>query len=377
MIGAGGCAILAGPASAMAAVERAFQPEPADALNGATRLSDASLGASHRKRFGVPTGRGLAGRLHQDHTKLTPDGLVTPNELFYIRTRAPSRLDHSRPWVLRLGGLVERPSEVLASDLAARARPMGVHLLECAGNGAPFGLLSAAEWSGVPVSEILEHVQPSRRDARVLVSGFDKHTGKNLDQAGASWIFTREQLADAFFATHMNGQPLPRDHGEPVRLFVPGWYGCACIKWANEVRFVGGDEPSTPHMREFASRTHQRGVPRLARNFRPASIDLTGMPIRVERWRKGGSLIHRVVGLSWGGDRPLESLSIQLGERAGYQPIESLERKTKNTWTLWSHMWQPKGAGSYDIRLRCDDRQVRTRRLDSGFYKRTVEIEDV
>jgi hypothetical protein len=137
---------------------------------------------------------------------------------------------------------------------------------------------------------------------------------------------TFEQLtrAGAFLATHMNGAPLPLDHGAPVRLFVPGWYGCACIKWVNEIRLVGENEPATSQMQEFAARIHQKGVPVLARDYRPATLDQSAMPLRIEKWRlvRDSGLIYRVVGISWGGDRASDRLTLRFNANEPLAPVK-------------------------------------------------------
>ena len=99
----------------------------------------------------------------------------------------------------------------------------------------------------------------------------------------------------------MNDGDLPPEHGAPVRLIVPNWYGCSCIKWVSRIDLVGDEEPATSQMREFAARTHQRGMPALARDYEPAVIDLAALPVRVERWRVDDRLVYRVVGIRWGG----------------------------------------------------------------------------
>jgi len=175
----------------------------------------------------------------------------------------------------------------------------------------------------------------------------------------------------------MNGAPLPRHHGQPVRLIVPGWYACTCIKWVNEIRLVDESEPATGQMREFASRTHQDGTPKLARDFQPAAMDQAAMPIRVEKWRVDGGLEYRVVGILWGGSEPTEALEIRFksGIFGGpYVPVETYDHRQNWTWTLWSHTWKPQEGGRYRIELRVNDPQIRTRRLDRGFYARTAEL---
>jgi DMSO/TMAO reductase YedYZ molybdopterin-dependent catalytic subunit len=195
---------------------------------------------------------------------------------------------------------------------------------------------------------------------------------------GASWIFSRDDLARALLATHMNGAPLPRDHGAPVRLIVPGWYGCACIKWVNRIDLVADEEAATGQMKEFATRTHQNGTPSFAREYVPAIIDTAAMPVRVEKWNAGGRVTYRVIGILWGGSKPTNRLSIRFRSNLTWTRVEDcpLPRST-DAWSIWTHTWQPSDPGRYDIVLRVDDRSIRTRRLDVFFYARSVQIDEV
>jgi DMSO/TMAO reductase YedYZ molybdopterin-dependent catalytic subunit len=196
---------------------------------------------------------------------------------------------------------------------------------------------------------------------------------------GASWIFTRDQLesSGAFLATEMNGAPLSPDHGFPIRLVMPGWYGCTCIKWVNEIALVDESAPATSQMREFAQRTHQAGIPKLARDFRPATIDLAAMPVRVEKWVIDGQLEYHVVGILWGGTRCTSALQIRFNPDTNYVPVGSYHHQTSTTWALWTHNWQPKVAGKYWIQLRVADSSIPTRRLDAGYYARKVVLTEV
>lgn len=324
-----------------------------------------------------PQGAGLAGRLALDLSTLSDESLVTPAERFYIRTRVPRGLPPTHTWSVLLDGLADRAIGFGIAELRRRSIDQGVHLLECAGNGGHrrWGLLSAARWRGVPVAEILAAHAPRRGATRVLIDGNDDHGREPAgSMPGAGWIFTPEQLADAgaFLATEMNGEPLPSDHGFPVRLLVPGWYGCCAAKWVQSIRWVDEDEPATSQMREYAGRTHQGGVPNLARDYRPAENDLAAMPIRVEMWRGGNGIFYSVVGIIWGGKQTTDRLEIQFG-RGPWAPVERYDHRTNRTWSLWSHRWRPR-PGRYHISLRVDDAAIRTRRLDHGYYARTVEV---
>jgi len=326
---------------------------------------------------------GLDGRYYKDLSTLTPDDLITPNSSFYIRTCYPDKIDPYAPWKIAVKGLVKKPVDIPIEALKIFEEPMGIHLMECSGNTdyGHFGLISSAEWSGVKLIDILEKLEPLPQATRVLVSGFDEYSQESKTSTpGASWIFNFEELkaSAAFLATKMNGQPLPKDHGFPVRLMMPGWYGCTCIKWVNEIIFVDDDEPATSQMLEFAGRTNQKGVPELARDYMPAVIDQSAMPVRVEKWYVDGKILYRVVGIIWGGDKPTDALEIRFNSDEEYQTVTDCPLpRTHQTWLMWSHIWQPKSPGKYKIALRINDPTISTRRLDSGHYIRTVEIDQV
>jgi DMSO/TMAO reductase YedYZ molybdopterin-dependent catalytic subunit len=327
-------------------------------------------------------GSGLGGRRYLDLSGLDAASLETSNEKFFIRTRFPDQLNPNEPWVIRLHGKVKSPIALTMADLASLAAPAGAHLLECSGNDrqSRFGMISSARWSGVPLPRILAKAGVLPTASQILVSGFDSYSRTYPgSEPGASWVFQLNDLmtAKAFLATGMNGTTLPPDHGFPVRLVVPGWYGCVWVKWVNEIVLVGDDAPGTSQMREFAGRTHQRRIPELARDFEPALIDLAALPVRVEQWLSGGSILYRIVGILWGGSRPNPKLVIRLGAIGSVEPVTQYDHRTHATWTLWSHAWRPTEPGEYTIALHADDPTARTRRLDSGHYLRRVLVEEI
>ncbi len=335
----------------------------------------------------VLLGTGLDARQFTDLSALDEGRMVTPTEQFYIRSAHPPDLPAANTWRVALGasGPAERTVDI--SALRIGARDIGVRLMECAGNSDPanFGLLSAAQWNGVPMAEVLDRMPPAPAGARVRVTGMDDEQRPSVtSNPGASWIFTRPELeqAGAFLALGMNGQPLTADHGAPVRLVVPNSYGCSCIKWVSRIEWVPDDEPATLQMMEFSSRTHQRGVLRLARDYEPPVIDVTAAPVRVEQWavRRDGRerLVYRVVGIRWGGRERQVPLTIRFRSREPFVAVDDHPPSDNPaTWSLWSHEWTPDTPGRYEIALRVSDPAIRARRLELYYYTRDVEIDRV
>lgn len=350
-------------------------------FRGGKQLGTLEFTGESRAPLDTVIGAGLDARLYSDLSILNPEQLVTPVEKFYTRTCASELLDGGKPWKIKVDGLVQEQVNLTVEDLKKSAKPMGMHLMECSGNtrATRFGLLSVGDWTGVPISDLLAaRIKP--RTERVMVSGFDQYTMKSKTSIpGADWIFTLEELQStkAFLATEMNGQPLTRDHGAPVRVVVPGWYGCTCIKWVNALTLVDNDSEATSQMQEFAARTHQQDIPNLAKDYRPAIIDQAAMPVRVEKWRVNGRIRYRVVGILWGGSRAIKVLEIRFNSEEEYVRVDSFSQTTNDPWSFWSHPWTPKAPDTYVIRLRVADPIVQTKRLDSGHYDRSVEVIEV
>lgn len=158
---------------------------------------------------------------------LTSEGRLTPADRFFIRTEYPDLLRPPAEWKIKIHGEVKQPQKLPLKSLESFVEPKGPVLLECSGNAnsLKFGLLSVAEWAGIPLERVIKIAQPTAKAKALLIQGFDDDT--NLPDHGppyskhswptCSWIFPIEQLVQfgAFLATRMNGQPLPKDHGCP------------------------------------------------------------------------------------------------------------------------------------------------------------------
>ncbi len=177
-------------------------------------------------------------------------GVITPASRHYVRDhfarpRAPERLV--------IDGAVRTPLQLDLDDLRSLPRRSLVVTLECAGNGRAFldppaageqwrtGAVSTAEWTGASLRAVLEMAGPLPSAVEVVCVGADAGTSAD---AGARVAYERSlpikdaMREDVLVAYAMNGDDLPREHGAPLRLLVPGWYGMASVKWLARLRLV-------------------------------------------------------------------------------------------------------------------------------------------
>jgi DMSO/TMAO reductase YedYZ molybdopterin-dependent catalytic subunit len=177
-------------------------------------------------------------------------GVVTPASRHYVRDHFPIP---EAPKRLVIDGAVRAPLQLDLEDVRSLPPRSLVVTLECAGNGRAFldppvageqwrtGAVSTAEWTGVSLSAVLEMAGPLATAIEVLCVGAD--TGAPTD-VGARIAYERSlPIADAMrddvlLAYAMNGHDLPREHGAPLRLIVPGWYGMASVKWLARLRLL-------------------------------------------------------------------------------------------------------------------------------------------
>lgn len=167
----------------------------------------------------------------------------TPAASVYVRSNFDTPVAHSG-WTLIVGGVT--PRHYTLADLAALPQREVLVTMECAGNwrlgmdpvptGEPWrdGAVSTTTWSGVPLAQLLSQAGVPSETVEVLAVGAD--IGARDDADGTvrferSLPLTAAMHPDTLVATHMAGVPLTPDHGAPLRLIVPGWYGMASVKW--------------------------------------------------------------------------------------------------------------------------------------------------
>jgi DMSO/TMAO reductase YedYZ molybdopterin-dependent catalytic subunit/glyoxylase-like metal-dependent hydrolase (beta-lactamase superfamily II)/rhodanese-related sulfurtransferase len=181
-------------------------------------------------------------------------GAVTPAAHFYIRNHFTTPMLDRELYELTVRGMVERPLRIRLRDLRAMPSRSLVVTLECAGNGRKyfnpavageqwhFGAASTAEWTGVPLADLLDLTGPTAGAHEVVFRGADAGL---VDGATEPVRFERALSVDdarnsgALVAYAMNGEPLPLQQGRRVRLIVPTWYAVASVKWLTQIEVIG------------------------------------------------------------------------------------------------------------------------------------------
>jgi DMSO/TMAO reductase YedYZ molybdopterin-dependent catalytic subunit len=290
-------------------------------------------------------------------------GVVMPNARFYVRNHFGIPDLDARGWRLQVGGLVERPLTLGLAQLRAMRSASEVVTLECAGNGRAglkppalgeqwgLGAASTAEWTGVPLTEVLDRAGVPAEAREVVFRSADRG---QVDGRDGSVPFERslpvDQLgqAGALLAYGMNGEELPRYHGYPLRLVVPGWYAVASVKWLTEIELIG--RPFDGFFQ--VDRYHIDGDPVSLQRVRSLIIE----PAADETAEPGDITIR---GLAWSGAAPIARVEVRIDD-APWQPATLTGERRRHSWQWWEHPARIPGPGAVTIRARATDLAGRT-----------------
>ncbi len=298
-------------------------------------------------------------------------GMVMPNRRFYVRNHFQvPKLDCAN-WRLNVGGLVERPLSLSLRDLVRMPSQTQFVTLECAGNGRSLlsppvsgeqwnlGAVSTAEWSGVPLAEVLQRAGVKAVARQVVFRGAD--SGK-LDPNGKPTRFERSLSVDeahhceGLLAYAMNGEALPVQHGYPLRLVVPGWYAVASVKWLTEIDVISGEFRGHYQTGSYFFEWQREG--QVVRE--PVSLQRVRSLITEPEPESGidhGELPVR--GVAWSGAAPIARVEVKIGD-GPWQEARLLGERKRHSWQGWELIARLEHPGSVVISARATDMASRT-----------------
>jgi len=298
-------------------------------------------------------------------------GVVMPNSRFYVRNHfATPTLDPST-WRLAVGGLVEHPLRLSVRDLHNMRSHTLVATLECAGNGRSgfdppvdgeqwrLGAVSTAEWTGVPLVDVLDRAGVKTTAREILMRGADRGA---VEGVTAPIHFERSLSLDeardsgALLAYAMNGEPLPLQHGRPLRVIVPGWYAVTSVKWLTDIEVVGAPFEGFFQTERYVYEWERDGTvvrePVRLQQVRSVITDPTGDEEVI-----AGDLVIR--GVAWSGAAPIARIDVSVGD-GPWQQTQLVGERRPSCWQWWELITRLDDRGPTTLRARATDLAGRT-----------------
>jgi sulfane dehydrogenase subunit SoxC len=314
---------------------------------------------------------------------------ITPAGLHYVLIHYDIPAVGPDSFELELGGHVERPLTLSLADLAERERVTMPLTFECAGNGR--ALLSpravsqpwlteavgTAEWGGTPLAPLLFEAGVRDGAVEVLFTGVDRGVEGGVPQSYERALPLAE-AETALLAWEMNGAPLPPQHGYPLRLVVPGWYGMTNVKWLTRITVL--DRPFEGFQNSVAYRMYEaEGEPgEPVTRMLPRSLTVPpGVPDFMTRERRLEPGPVTLKGRAWSGYGPIERVEVSTDGGASFAPADLEPPLGDAAWHGWTFDWTAE-PGEHMICSRATDAAGNTQPLDprwnlKGYANNAVE----
>lgn len=291
---------------------------------------------------------------------------VTPTAEFYQRSNFLIPEIDPATWSLSVDGLVRRPLALTWNEVRSMPARTVTVTLECAGNGRtlvsplppghPWGLgaVSTAEFTGVPLREVLERAGIGERAVEVMFAGADAGGigGGRAVRFERSLPLDAALHPDVLLAWEMNGEPLPPRHGYPLRLVVPGWYGVASVKWLTEIRVLGA-----PFHGHFQTERYiylgERGTPDGTPVTRMRVRAVIADPSEGDRLSAGVATLVR--GTAWSGDAPVTRVEVSADGGATWDDAQLDSTPSIYAAAPWTFVWIPTDPGRHVLLARATD----------------------
>lgn len=293
---------------------------------------------------------------------------LTPVGLHYLLTHFDIPVVDPGAWRLDIGGAVGKPFTLALDELKAMPRVSAQVLLECAGNGRAlhsprpisqpwlYEAVGNAEWTGTSLRPLLAAAAPNTSAVEVVFAGLDRGVQGGIEQLYERSLSVGEaQRADAILAYEMNGERLSPQHGYPLRLVIPGWYGMAHVKWLRSITFV--DQQFRGYQQESSYRVSSSdedpGVP--VTKILPRSLMIPpGIPDFMSRTRFVSPGPCDVEGRAWSGHGPIKRVQVSDDAGSTWREATLGAPVSEFAWRSWRYVWQAK-AGEHELCCRAED----------------------
>jgi DMSO/TMAO reductase YedYZ molybdopterin-dependent catalytic subunit len=293
---------------------------------------------------------------------------ITPIGLHYLLVHYDIPVVDPATWRLTIGGRVRTELELSLDDLTARAAVTAAVTMECAGNGRALleprpvsqpwlsEAVGTAEWTGVALAPLLAEAGLQDDAVEVVFTGLDRGVEGGVEQLyERSLTLADARRGDVLLAYACNGVPLPPQHGFPLRLVVPGWYGMTSVKWLQRITVV--DEPFTGYQMATGYRMRQDdddpGTP-ITRIEPRALLVPPGIPDFMTRLRFLDAGRRRLEGRAWSGWGPIERVDVSTDGGSTWNPATVGDPPGPAAWAPFAFDWEAT-AGEHVLCARAHD----------------------
>ena len=287
---------------------------------------------------------------------------ITPSEqLFVVKHYGEPEID-PEAWKLEVTGLVRAPRAFALDEIKTRPRSEYDATIECGGNGVSPGFMGAignVKWAGTPLAALLQEAGLDPRATEVVFYGADEGT-ETIRGSEYKQNFARSlSVADALdprvrLLYELNGKPLTKSHGAPLRLGVPGHFGVAWVKWLTRIEVTDRRFSGRFMARDYVTiRGQQQGDRTIWRETTVSHMKLKSIVARVVR-RADSKL--RVSGAAWNDGRtPLKAVDVRIDDGPWQEAVLGQGLESPYCWTFWHYDWRDPAPGEHTLVSRVMD----------------------
>lgn len=312
---------------------------------------------------------------------------ITPLGLHYLLIHFDIPLIDASEYELTVGGRVRRPMRLTLDQLMSRPATTLAVTLECAGNGrarlSPRPLsqpwlseaVGTAEWTGTSLRGVLEAAGVLDAATDVVFTGHDRGVQGGIDQYYERSLALPDAVRDEVLLVYaINGRPLPPQHGFPIRLIVPGWYGMTHVKWLRSITvtdrpFAGYQQASAYH---FRTTDDDSGVP-VTRMLPRALMVPPGVPDFMSRMRflRPASMV--IEGRAWSGRAPIVKVDFSSDGGDSWAAAALEDAPSPYAWRRWTYRWDATRPGEHELCARATDAAGNAQPVEQSWNLEGVE----